>query len=356
MTVSGRKGSIFAQQIKKLKKEHKSSAESNSNIEEPDGKSNFPSQSYVVSGKDRDVIHQENVNLLRNMNEEDIMKERKNLLESMDPAILAFLKDRRKTYKESDAGKPSIAEQNKVNDTNIEEITTPISILSQSDAEKWLNFNVVEMSKLAWMKDIKIDKKKIKKNTQFEARFDFEGFLLPYLDFEVNEKNRILYHHGEEPERPGYTLQELFQLCRFNIEHFFLLKCKIFNFRSNVLQQKIMALTAIANILSLESSGVYEEVIELPIEQIFFVLRFCIDDNTPSVLNASLKALRNLFCNQIDETCIDKLQGFSFGIVQPIVAVNSKDNEDDETVNDQQVAETDLVKCLIRSNILTRIR
>lgn len=108
--------------------------------------------------------------------------------------------------------------------------------------------------------------------------------------------------------------------------------------------------------MSLESSGIYEDVIELPIEQIFFVLRICVDDNTPSVLNASIKALRNLIYNHIDETCIDKLQGFGLGIVQPITAVNSKDNEDDETINDQQLAETDLIKCLSRSNILTRIR
>lgn len=31
---------------------------------------------------------------------------------------------------------------------------------------------------------------------------------------EIDEKSRILYHHGDEAGRPGYTLQELFQLCR----------------------------------------------------------------------------------------------------------------------------------------------
>lgn len=51
-------------------------------------------------------------------------------------------------------------------------------------------------------------------NDYVKIRFDFSGWLLPYIDGEINEKNRILYHHGEEPERPGYTLQELFQLCR----------------------------------------------------------------------------------------------------------------------------------------------
>lgn len=130
----------------------------------------------------------------------------------------------------------------------------------------------------------------------------------------------------------------------------------LFYFRSSVIQQKVVALNTIANILSLEATGVYQEVLELPIEQIFFVLRFCLDDNTPAVLNACFKAVRNLIFNYIDEICLDNLQGFGFGNIQPILTVNNDEVEDDETVNDQQIAETNLVKCLARTNILIRIR
>jgi hypothetical protein len=58
------------------------------------------------------------------------------------------------------------------------------------------------------------------------------GFLLPYADDEVNV-TQALHHHGEEPERPGYTLQELLKLSR-----------------SSVLQQRVVALTTLANILN----------------------------------------------------------------------------------------------------------
>lgn len=51
-------------------------------------------------------------------------------------------------------------------------------------------------------------------NYSFNFRFDFDGWLLPYTEPQINENNRSLYHHGEEPGRPGYTLQELFQLSR----------------------------------------------------------------------------------------------------------------------------------------------
>lgn len=57
------------------------------------------------------------------------------------------------------------------------------------------------------------------------------GFLLPYADDGVNV-TQALHHHGEEPERPGYTLQELLKISR-----------------SSVLQQRVLALTTLANIL-----------------------------------------------------------------------------------------------------------
>lgn len=47
-------------------------------------------------------------------------------------------------------------------------------------------------------------------------RFDFEGWLQPFSikDVPLNDKTRILYHHGNEEYRPGYSLEELIHLCR----------------------------------------------------------------------------------------------------------------------------------------------
>lgn len=121
------------------------------------------------------------------------------------------------------------------------------------------------------------------------------------------------------------------------------------------MQQKTLAINTIANILALYSTGVYDNILDLPMEQIFFVIRFCLDDNTPAVLNASIKAMRNLFFSQVDEVCLDSLLGFGLGCVQPTLAVDNE-MEDDNTVNDQQLAEKNLVKCLARTEIFTRIR
>jgi hypothetical protein len=322
-------GSIFASQFKKLKRDKEPS--------KPQSEVNLPSQSFVLTGTEKDAIHEENIRKLREMTEEEILEERNKLLEAMDPAIIAFLKSRRRKEAPQANRNPTIQEQNEGGQNmDVEQLETACDVLRQSHSEKWLNFSTIETNKLAWMEDVKLPK--IEKNKSFEARFDFEGWLMPYRENEITEKSRVLYHHGEEAGRPGYTLQEFFQLAR-----------------SNIIQQKIIALNSIANILSLHSTGVYDDIIDLPLEQIFFVLRFCLDDNTPAVLNASIKAMRNLFYSKVDETCLDCLLGFGLGKVQPTLAADD-DPEDDNTVNDQQLAETNLVKCLARTQILTRIR
>ncbi|EFA10420.1 RNA polymerase II-associated protein 1 [Tribolium castaneum] len=321
-------GSIFARQFKRMK--------GGKGPPKPVPEVALPSQSFVLSGSEKDSIHAENVQKMRGMSEEEILEERERLMATMDPAIIAFLKSRRREQDARMNRTPTIQEQNEAAENmDVDEIETASEILKQPQAEKWLNFKTLETGKLAWMKGVEMPK--IDKNKSFEARFDFEGWVLPYTEKEISEKSRVLYHHGEEAGRPGYTLQELFQLSR-----------------SNVIQQKIIALNTIANILSLHSTGVYDDVIDLPLEQIFFVLRFCLDDNTPAVLNAAIKAMRNLFYSKVDETCLDCLLGFGLSQVQPVLAVDNE--EDDDRVNDQQLAETNLVKCLARTEILTRIR
>ncbi|KAJ8917851.1 hypothetical protein NQ315_010764 [Exocentrus adspersus] len=356
-SVSSGKGSIFSRQIKRMKNEElpmetdtvpltenalriqertsvEAAADEVAVSKLPDA--SLPSQSYVLTGSDSKQIHEENLQVMKSMTEQEILEERQKLIATMDPAIVAFLKSRRKKEVLQNRN-PTIKEQNTAfGNIQVEEIETPAELLKQPTAERWLNFDTVETSKLAWMKDVDIPE--INKSKQFEARFDFEGWLLPYSEPEINEQNRVLYHHGEEPGRPGYTLQELFQLSR-----------------SSVIQQKIISLNCIANVLSLNSTGVYDGIIDLPLEQIFFVVRFCLDDNTPAVLNASIKAMRNLIFSQVDESCLDGLKAFGMGLIEPVLAMDNE-KEDDITENDQQLVEKNIVRCLARTEILTRIR
>lgn len=174
---------------------------------------NLPRESYVLSGREREQIHKENVQVLKAMSENEILQEREKLLATLDPAIVAFLKAKRKEFDaKPQTNLTRIAELNEAGrEIQLEEIETSSELLKQPEADRWIHFDTVETSKLVWMRNVEIPRKS---NDQYEARFDFAGWLMPFSQLEINEKNRILYHHGEEPGRPGYTLQELFQLAR----------------------------------------------------------------------------------------------------------------------------------------------
>lgn len=175
---------------------------------------NLPGESFILSGRDKEQIHKQNVELLKTMSEQEILEEKQKLMASMDPAIVAFLKSKRKEMEATaTTSLTPIAELNEAGrDIKIEELAASSELLQQPEADKWIHFNNIEMNKLAWMKDVDIPK--LQKDDKYEARFDFSGWLMPFCAPEINEKNRILYHHGEEPGRPGYTLQELLQLAR----------------------------------------------------------------------------------------------------------------------------------------------
>lgn len=130
---------------------------------------NVPSSSTIVTGSEKDQIHLENVQKLKTMSEKDILEEKERLIATMDPAIVAFLRSKREKNKFAAVTTNAIAEKNEAGkDVDVEEIEASKEILHQPKSEKWIHFNNVETSKLAWMKDIKISKTENKK--EYEAR------------------------------------------------------------------------------------------------------------------------------------------------------------------------------------------
>src|SRR5690606_18324688 len=78
-------------------------------------------------------------------------------------------------------------------------------------------FSDIELQKIQWMQPIKEEKKKKDKYSSFilNRRYDFNGN-------EIKDDSNIpmhsgLYHHGEEPEKAGYTIDEIFQLLRSSV-------------------------------------------------------------------------------------------------------------------------------------------
>lgn len=146
-----------------------------------------------------------------------------------------------------------------------------------------MNFDVVETDKLEWMRDLPLTMPALKPGESYEARFDWKGVLLPFTSNDDNTSTD-LYLHGDDANRPGYSLQELFRLAR-----------------STMMQQRISALGSIGSILNIYNQGYYDGIIELPISKIFFLLRYAFDDNTPATLEVTAKALSTMFFNESDE-------------------------------------------------------
>ncbi|XP_034827914.1 RNA polymerase II-associated protein 1 [Maniola hyperantus] len=355
--------SIFAQNMEKLNKQKENCMDidtaqpssSSQVIKEKPKSLNIPSQSFIVSSKEAEDIHKENLNILTEISEQDILQEQQKLLSSLDPKLIDFLRAKRsetisqnttRNLKveniEANGNEMSVTEQagkNEINDTKGNDYLWDNDVLSHQQVNKWLHFENLEKDKLEWIKGM--EDRKVKADEPYEARFDFTGYLLPYT-VEYTEKTKTLFHHGEDPHRPGYSITEMIELTR-----------------STVTQQRVMALNTIAGILEYYIAGIYKDVIEIPLSKIFFVIRIALDENKLILLEPALKAMRNLLFNRIDEACLDALLGFEEGSVQPCLKNDKSEIEEMDSketeLNDFHLAEIDLISAVLRTDILQRL-
>ncbi|XP_045771008.1 RNA polymerase II-associated protein 1 [Maniola jurtina] len=351
--------SIFAQHIEKLNKQKENCMDidtaqpsSSSQVTKEELKClNIPSKSFILSSKEADNIHKENLKILIEMSEQDILQEQQKLLSSLDPKLIDFIRaKRRETISrnttcnlkveniQANNNEMSVAEQVDKNDIK-ENYLWDNDVLSHPQLNKWLHFENLEKDKLEWIKGI--EDRKVKADEPYEARFDFTGYLLPYT-VEYTEKTKTLFHHGEDPHRPGYSITELIELTR-----------------STVTQQRVMALNTIAGILEYYIAGIYKGVIEIPLSKIFFIIRIALDENKLILLEPALRAMRNLLFNRIDEACLDALLGFEEGSFQPCLKNDKSEIEEMDSketeLNDFHLAEIDLISAVLRTDILQRL-
>lgn len=302
-------------------------------------------QNCVLKNEDAMEIDSQNKSLLESMTPEEIFKEREEIMSKMDPKILMFLQARNNKNSNQNLSKKNNEIQAESSTENVKSIIDDNlldnEIISHPELKKWVHFDKIEEDKLEWIKNIEPANIPAG-DAPYEARFDFKGYLLPYT-IEYTEETKVLFHHGEESHRPGYTLNELFQLSR-----------------STVIQQRSLALGTIAGILEYNSLGVYSRVIDIPITKTFFVLRFALDENIQTVLEPSLRALRNMLYNRVDETCLDNCLGTENGLFQPRILSNQMETDETETdvteLKDFHLADLDLISGAIRTDILPRIR
>ncbi|XP_031841517.1 RNA polymerase II-associated protein 1 [Nomia melanderi] len=362
--------------------------------------------SVIIEGSWSSEIHKENLEKLSQMTTEDILREKNKLEMALKPEVIQFLKERRNRKLKEEKNEVEIKQfnsltenQNSNEQMNEEKLITkeisdkhdvpsksndviqmevdkseevfnvnntcpsknndivpmqvdepesipkaPIELMEQAKEKGWVHMDALEPQKLKWMEEVPAQKiEEPAPNEPYNARFDFSGLLLPYKDESVS-LDKGLHHHGEEPERPGYSLQELLQLSR-----------------SATQQQRCTALTTLANIIEKSRSGWYDKALQpaplnaLSQKNILLLLRFSLDDTSVAVVTATLQALRAFLYSEADEVCLDRLYGFN-NYKEPVLKTPKTDVSDTSDLKDHELAQLDAIAALLRSDILLRIR
>ncbi|XP_028293418.1 RNA polymerase II-associated protein 1 isoform X3 [Gouania willdenowi] len=335
-------------------------------------------------------IHRENRANLQGMSQSEIVEEQKKLLSQLDPRLVEFVRSRtaqsfplsaststtsgdkrsENDQSESSESKPlgvSTSAQ-KTQEVQMDEEDGQLSssrpvtskVLPVNPQKEWVHMDKVESEKLEWMSDLPAPRRKGTEKAM-QARFDFAGTLIPPA--EDLPTHLGLHHHGEEPERAGYSLQELFLLSR-----------------SQIIQQRCLALSTLANILSKARAGQYRSVLTGSVLStlldagLLFLLRFALDDGVEGGMSAAVHALNALLVCSEDEECLDTTFSWFRGMVSFPLLPSAQDEEDDEDdpctdeilketakekeerKSDQEVATKDVVKGLFKMKLLPRLR
>ncbi|XP_030777386.1 RNA polymerase II-associated protein 1 isoform X2 [Rhinopithecus roxellana] len=196
------------------------------------------------------TIHEENIARLQAMAPEEILQEQQQLLAQLDPSLVAFLRSHSRTQeqtgeKASEEQRPGGPSANVTKEKPLMsafaseprkedklEPEAPALALPMTPQKEWLHMDTVELEKLHWTQDLPPLRRQ-QTQERMQARFSLQGELLaPDVDLPTHLG---LHHHGEEAERAGYSLQELFHLTR-----------------SQVSQQRALALHVLAQVISRE--------------------------------------------------------------------------------------------------------
>ncbi|CCI41092.1 unnamed protein product [Albugo candida] len=244
------------------------------------------SSGSVPSATDKiDTIHTENEEKIASMSIEEIEQAQKQLRESLDPAVVEHFMNRKQDQKlEIENLSESANLEVHSGSMNLAEIRSEEDLLRQSQY-----LPLEERAKHDWMLPLEETEHAGGKPLSDERngfsgiRYDFEGDVLSIDKDGVAGRECArpalssgLYHHGDDPQQPGYTLSELEHLAR-----------------STVASQRSFALHVIAKILrncqlpdAKKCQGKLSISDSLPL-----TLRCALDDSNQTVMIGAIDAL-----------------------------------------------------------------
>ncbi|KAI8594207.1 hypothetical protein BDZ88DRAFT_402941 [Geranomyces variabilis] len=252
-------------------------------------------------------IHEENLKALQSMTATEIEEARTEILAKLDPSLVAML-ERRAAEKYGVAHSKAFVVETESPRASKEQLHIPEaemtalpsdlsralveqnavdrrSLAPNNSAEpplpdaSWIPAFELEYEKLEWTSDLPPDDEEVLPSTDAsELRFGFSG--------EVIEKtkniahHRALHHHGDEPTKAGYSLDEILSLSR-----------------STAPSQRAIALRVLSAVIQNIYNGVYDRSVSRPLlwllirKNHLLHLRIAMDDSHETVIGTSIAAV-----------------------------------------------------------------
>ena len=272
--------------------------------------------------------------LLTQMSLDEIETAQQELYASFTPKLLHKLKTRSqkndiKTTKDTKTSTmPSLIPLSEIK-------TTPIMPLSSITNEEELQTHVntlggEEGRKVEWMKDVEACPETSSKNSD---RFGFDGLVIS----KIQAAHSGLYHHGEEPSRAGYTLEELCLLMR-----------------STVPSQRAMALQVITKILNLRRSAADSDTQGLP-PTLGLGLRMALDDRHETALHCAITAL-HAYVVPLPSMNDTPFESFRGELLSNPAIKGEEDGVDETTLSDMELMHQFPLAGLLRTEIMLRMQ
>ncbi|KAI9323534.1 hypothetical protein BX666DRAFT_1873549 [Dichotomocladium elegans] len=346
-------------------------------------KQNGPAPSSVTiepQGQAEDSMEdyeRENMERIDAMSEQEIEEARREIMNTLSSESIALLLDRKKkknTVTKSASGPEGqgVAEEKAV--AIKEEEEEDLMVMKQ----KYFADVPTEYEKLAWMDSrFEVPEPRQEVDQQMtmsksdklyrEVRFDLQG--LPVDPKKDVPTYQGLHHHGDDPEKAGYTLAELFHLVR-----------------SQVPSQRAMVLTTLARIIRYAKKEKAADILDLffrPDLMSVVYLRSALDDSHLVGCVAAVQALAALVLDDegedlenktLDVTAFNEYLGY---VSRPIIRkdksevtginerltktvdrIKGKDGgaDDEAPEDDAHLAQRDLARGLVRMKLLPRLR
>ena len=368
ISCSGKKKSLFSQKFQQMKREtaekdmklfiSQTISIDKEDVQEEGGVDNgsggggsvnldcFGDESRIVTGlgleksEEAISIHNDNVEMLKQMSEHEILEEKKKFSKSLDPKLIEFLQKRGKKAKQASTVKKEvrISEDVKIQETGTGAASCPPS----DNLTKYPGMSQVESGKLKWTGEL--PNMASSQLSGFSARFGFDGRLLrPDTEVPVTAG---LHHHGEEQERPGYTAEEMLILAR-----------------STNNRQRQLGLELLEAVLHVWWTGEMDHcleqnlVTELIRAGLVQVIRLSLDSSEVAMTVAGLRCLVALLCCQEEERLLDWVVDTQQPGLAPVIEDGGDDDEQVEAktrLTDHQLVCEDLVLGLVRMDTLDR--